>query len=196
MLILDNVQDLGSGLWYLPQVFDQQTYKEVKRCYRETFTKWQCLYPNRLMSVPNNQDYGYLLDVALDVNMALGELVGLSLEPINQEIFVDLPGHQLSWHFDSDNYDILLQLYCGDVPQPNMGTHWYLGDRNPELLEKYGTNAIVPVIGLETYETKYGPNAGYVNKNTTGFKKAHGTRKVLPGLSRESVLFTFRAKRG
>ena len=72
---------------------------------------------------------------------------------------------------------------------PNMGTHWYLGDKNPELLAQHGTDSIVDVIGLETKETPYAPNAGYINDNT--IKKAHGTRRIMPGHSRESVLFTF-----
>lgn len=189
MLVLDNLSTLGSGLWYLPQVFDLKTYREIRRCYRETATGWQCLAPNRLMSLPSNPDYSYLHEVAMDVNMAVSELTGYDLRPLDQTVFIDLPGHQLTWHFDNYNYRVLLQVYCGDIPQPNMGTQWYLGDRNPELLEKYGTDSIVNVAGLPIVETAYTPNAGYINDNTV--KKAHGTRKIAPGLSRESVLFTF-----
>ena len=189
MLHTEQAQSLGPGLWYLPQVFDNRTYREIRRCYRETATGWQCLYPNRLMSLPNNPDYGYLAEVALDVNLAISELTGHQLRPLNQEIFIDLPGHQLTWHFDANNYKVLLQVYCGDIPMPNMGTHWYLGDKNPELLAQHGTDSIVDVIGLETKETPYAPNAGYINDNT--IKKAHGTRRIMPGHSRESVLFTF-----
>ena len=189
MIHTNSAEHLGSGLWYLPQVFDQKTYREIHRCYRETVTGWQCLSPNRLMSLPNNPDYGYLREVALDINLAVSELTGYRLRPLDQTIFVDLPGHQLTWHFDSYNYKILLQVYCGDVAQSGMGTYWYLGDRNPELLERYGTDSIVDVAGLETTETPYAPNAGYINDNT--LKKAHGTRRVPVGMNRESVLFTF-----
>lgn len=189
MLVLDNLSTLGSGLWYLPQVFDPATYKEIRRCYRETATGWQCLTPNRLMSLPNNPDYSYLQEVAMDINMAVSELTGHHLRPLDQTIFIDLPGHQLTWHFDNSNYRVLLQVYCGDMPQINMGTQWYLGDKNLELLKKYGTDSIVNVAGLPVVETAYAPNAGYINDNTV--KKAHGTRKIAPGLSRETVLFTF-----
>jgi hypothetical protein len=189
MLILDHVKDFGSGLWYLPQVFDPQTYREIRRCYRETVTGWQCLYPNRLMSLPNNPDYGYLAEVAVDINLAVSELTGHQLRPLNQEIFVDLPGHQLTWHFDNSNYKVLLQVYCGDVAQPNMGTHWYVGNKNSELFAQHGADGMVPVQGLDTVETEYAPNAGYINDNT--IKKAHGTRRIAGGLSRESILFTF-----
>lgn len=192
MLYTNTAQSLGPGLWYLPQVFDDNTYREIRRCYRETVTKWQCLYPNRLMSVPNNPDYQYLAEVALDINLAVGELTGYQLHPLNQEIFIDLPGHQLTWHFDDSNYQVLLQVYCGDAAQPNMGTHWYVGEKNPALFSQYGSNSIVDVKGLETVETIYSPNAGYINDN--GIKKAHGTRRVTAGLSRESVLFTFGVK--
>ena len=189
MLHTETAQLLGSGLWYLSQVFDNQTYREIRRCYRETVTGWQCLYPNRLMSLPNNPDYQYLQAVALDINLAVSELTGHQLRPLNQEIFIDLPGHQLTWHFDNNNYKVLLQLYCGDVAQPNMGTQWYTGQQNDQLYAKQGTDNIVDVSGLEITETQYGSNRGYINDNT--IKKAHGTRKVAPGLSRESVLFTF-----
>ena len=189
MLHTETAQDLGSGLWYLPQVFDSQTYREIRRCYRETATGWQCLVPNRLMSLPNNPDYGYLREVALDINLDVSELTGLQLRPLDQAIFVDLPGHQLTWHFDAYNFKVLLQVYCGDVAQPGMGTKWYLGDQNPALLANYGTDQIVDVTGLEITETPYAPNAGYINDNTQ--KKAHGTARVPAGRSRESVLFTF-----
>jgi hypothetical protein len=141
------------------------------------------------MSLPNNPDYSYLREVALDINLAISELTGHQLRPLDQTIFVDLPGHRLTWHFDSYNYKVLLQVYCGDVAQPGMGTRWYLGDRNPELLEKHGTDSIVDVTGLEITETLYAPNAGYINDNTQ--KKAHGTLRVTAGVSRESVLFLF-----
>lgn len=189
MLMLHTAQDLGSGLWCLSQVFDAATYGELRRCYRETATAWQCLSPNRVMSVPNNPDYGYLAAVAQDINLAVSELTAHDLRPLDQTVFIDLPGHKLTWHFDNDNYTILLQVYCGDVAQIGMGTHWYLGDQNSYLLEKYGTDSIVNVTGLETTETPYAPNAGYINDNTQ--KKTHGTRRVPVGMSRESVLFTF-----
>ena len=189
MLMLHTAQDLGSGLWYLAQVFDLKTYREIRRCYRETATAWQCISPNRLMSVPNNSDYGYLREVALDINLAVSELTGHQLRPLDQTIFVDLPGHKLTWHFDHNNYRVLLQVYCGDVAQSSMGTQWYLGDRNLELLERYGTDNVVDVAGLDIIETTYAANAGYVNDNTK--KKVHGTRAVPAGQSRESVLFTF-----
>jgi len=189
MLHTETAQNLGSGLWYLPQVFDNHTYWKIRRCYRETVTGWQCLVPNRLMSLPNNTDYSYLAEVALDINLAVSELTGHQLRPLNQEIFIDLPGHQLTWHFDNNNYQVLLQVYCGDIAHPNMGTYWYLGNCNQELFEKHATDTIVDVGGLETVETPFGPNAGYINDNS--IKKAHGTRRVPAGLSRESVLFTF-----
>jgi hypothetical protein len=189
MIYTESAEHLGQGLWYLPQVFDPQTYREIRRCYRETATGWQCLVPNRLMSLPNNPDYHYLHDVALDINLAVSELTGHQLRPLDQTIFVDLPGHQLTWHFDNYNYLVLLQVYCGDREQSGMGTQWYLGDRNPELLERYGTDSIVDITGLEITETPYAPNAGYINDNTQ--KKTHGTRRISAGLSRESVLFTF-----
>ena len=189
MLHTELALHLGPGLWYLPQVFDIATYREIRRCYRETVTGWQCLGPNRLMSLPNNPDYSYLREVALDINLAVSELTDHRLRPLDQTIFVDLPGHQLTWHFDHNNYRVLLQVYCGDIAQPGMGTQWYVGEKNTELLEQYGTDKIVDVTGLETVETAYAPNAGYINDNTV--KKAHGTRRVGPSLSRESVLFTF-----
>jgi hypothetical protein len=189
MLHTEQAQSLGSGLWYLPQVFDHQTYREIRRCYRETATGWQCLVSNRLMSLPNNPDYHYLAEVALDINLAVSELTGHRLRPLNQEIFIDLPGHQLTWHFDNNNYCVLLQVYCGDIAQPNMGTQWYLGDKNLELLAQHGTDSIVNVSGLEITETPYAPNSGYINDNT--IKKVHGTRRIAAGLSRESILFTF-----
>jgi len=189
MLHTEQAQSLAPGLWYLPQVFDNQTYREMRRCYRETATGWQCLVPNRLISLPNNPDYQYLQAVAQDINLAVSELTGLQLRPLNQEIFIDLPGHQLSRHFDNDNYRVLLQVYCGDIAQPNMGTQWYMGDKNPSLFAQHGVDSIVDVQGLDIVETPYAPNAGYINDNTV--KKAHGTRRITPGLSRESVLFTF-----
>lgn len=189
MLILDHAEIFGQGLWYLPQVFDTETYRKLRRCYRETVTGWQCLYPNRLMSLPNNPNYRYLAEVALDINLAISQLTGHQLRPLNQEIFIDLPGHQLTWHFDNDNYKVLLQVYCGDVPQPNMGTQWYVGNNNPSLFDQHGADSIVDITGLDIVETPYSPNAGYINDNT--IKKAHGTHRVTAGLSRESMLFTF-----
>jgi hypothetical protein len=70
-----------------------------------------------------------------------------------------------------------------------MGTQWYVGSQNLSLFSQYGTNTIVDMQGLEIIETAYAPNAGYINDNT--IKKAHETRRIAAGLSRESVLFTF-----
>jgi hypothetical protein len=64
-----------------------------------------------------------------------------------------------------------------------------VGDKNPSLSAQHGADSIVDVQGLDTVETVYAPNAGYINDNT--IKKAHGTRRIASGLSRESVLFTF-----
>lgn len=189
MLFTKTAESKGQGLWYLPQVFDITTYRKVRRCYRETQTGWQCLYPNRLMSLPNNPDYADLRLIALDIAPAVSEIVGFNVIPLNQEIFIDLPGHQLSWHFDNNNYKVLLQVYCGDLPQHNMGTQWYIGPKNKDLLSKYGTDQVVDVSGLDITETPYAPNAGYINDNTQ--KKAHGTNKVRAGMVRESILFTF-----
>jgi hypothetical protein len=189
MIFLNHAQSLSQGLWYLPQVFDIDTYRGIRRCYRETVTGWQCYYPNRLTSLPNNPHYDYLQRVAQDITMAVGDLVGRRLRPHDQTVFVDLPGHQLTWHFDASNYSVLLQLYCGDISLPGAGTHWYLGENNQELLEQYGTDSIVDIKGLDTHETVYSPNAGYINDNE--IKKVHGTRRVIAGQVRESVLFTF-----
>jgi hypothetical protein len=189
MIHTESAEHLDQRLWYLSRVFDLPTYQEIRRCYRETATGWQMLTPNRLMSLPNNPAYHYLNEVALDINLAVSELTGYKLSPHDQTIFIDLPGHQLTWHFDNNNYKVLLQVYCGDVARPGIGTYWYLGDRNQELLDKYGTDTIVDTRGLEIHETPYMPNAGYINDNTV--KKAHGTKKVAAGILRESVLFTF-----
>jgi len=189
MLITDNLQNLGPGLWYLPQVFDLSTYRAIRRCYRETTTTWQCLSPNRLMSVPNNPDYQLLQEIAHNIQHEISDIAGYTVTPHDQTVFVDLPGHQLTWHFDSNNYKVLLQVYCGDIAQHNMGTQWYVGESNFDLLTAYGTDSIVDVSGLPTIETSYAPNAGYINDNLQ--KKAHATRKIAAGLSRESVLFTF-----
>lgn len=187
--MLKEAHQISSGLWYLPEVFDTSVYRQIRRCYRETATGWQCLSPNRLMSLPNNPDYAFLKEVAEKICPDISSITGLTLKPHDQTIFVDLPGHQLTWHFDSHNYRILLQVYCGDIAHSDMGTQWYLGPDNNRLLEKYGTDSIVDVSGLEIIETPYAPNAGYINDNTQ--KKVHGTRRVGPGLSRESILFTF-----
>lgn len=189
MIHTESAEHLGQGLWYLSQVFDLPTYREIRRCYRETATGWQCLSPNRLMSLPSNPDYSYLREVALDINLAVSELTGHQLRPLDQTIFVDLPGHRLTWHFDNYNYRVLLQVYCGDTAQSGMGTQWYIGDQNSSLLERYGTDSIVDVSGLDITETPYAPNAGYINDNTK--KKAHGTHRVPVDRCRESVLFTF-----
>jgi hypothetical protein len=190
MIETDNIQTLGQGLWYLPTAFDLTTYREIRQCYRETTTGWQCLYPNRIMSLPNNPHYTRLAEIAEAITPQVSNITGYHLTPLNQEIFLDLPGHQLTWHFDHDNYRVLLQVYTGDLAKPSMGTRWYLGPRNQELFNSFGADSIVNVAGLEVTETPYAPNAGYINDNTQ--KKAHGTKAVPMGLVRESVLFTFK----
>jgi len=180
---------VGKGLWYLPKVFNQRSdYVNIKRTYRETATQWQMLSPNRIMAMPNN--YEVLNTIGSQLSGPVAELTGIAnLKCSNVDIFIDLPGHKLSWHFDHDNYKVLLQVYTGDKEIKRGGTHWYIGDRNEELLNQYGTDSIVPTIGLEQTETPYMPFAGYVNDNTQ--RKAHGTNVVPPGVARESVLFTF-----
>jgi len=187
--MLGTTEYLGEGLWYLPTVFDdQRDFFAVKRTYRETATAWQMLTPNRLMAMPNN--YAELNDIGSRLAGPVSKLTNFpSLKCSNVDIFVDLPGHSLSWHFDHDNYKVLLQVYTGDKEINSGGTQWYIGDRNPELLEKYGTDNIVSDSGLPRTETPYKPYAGYINDNTQ--RKAHGTNRVLPGNVRESVLFTF-----
>jgi hypothetical protein len=187
--MLGATEYLGEGLWYLPRVFfEQKDYITIKRTYRETATQWQLLTPNRLMAMPNN--YALLNDMGPKLAGPLSELTGIpGLKCSNVDIFIDLPGHNLSWHFDHDNYKVLLQVYTGDKEITACGTQWYIGDKNPALLEQYGTNSIVPNAGLPRTETPYVPFAGYVNDNTQ--RKAHGTNKVPPGAVRESVLFTF-----
>ena len=187
--MLGQTEYIGDGLWYLPTVFaDQRDFFKVKRTYRETATQWQMLTPNRLMAMPNN--YDALNDIGARLAKHVSDLTDFSnLNCTNVDIFVDLPGHSLAWHFDHDNYKVLLQVYTGDKDIEHGGTQWYIGDRNTELLEKYGTDSIVSNAGLERTETPYKPYAGYINDNTK--RKAHGTNRVLPGNVRESVLFTF-----
>ncbi len=187
--MLGKTEYLGEGLWYLPDLFaDQRDFFTVKRTYRETATAWQMLTPNRLMAMPNN--YAELNDIGARLAHHVSELTDFpSLRCNNVDIFVDLPGHSLSWHFDHNNYKVLLQVYTGDKDINEGGTQWYIGDRNPELLEKYGTDSIVSNSGLPRTETPYKRFAGYINDNTQ--RKAHGTNRVLPGNVRESVLFTF-----
>jgi hypothetical protein len=187
--MLGTTEYLGEGLWYLNSVFaSQQDFYTVKRTYRETATAWQMLTPNRLMAMPNN--YAELNNIGSRLAGPVGELTDFpGLKCSNVDIFIDLPGHSLSWHFDHDNYKVLLQVYTGDKAIDSGGTQWYIGDRNTELLAKHGTDTIVNDRGLPRTETPYRPLAGYINDNTQ--RKAHGTNRVLAGNVRESVLFTF-----
>jgi len=187
--MLGTTNYLGEGLWYLPRVFSQQNdYINVKRTYRETPTQWQMLSPNRIMAMPNN--YDALNTIGAQLEGPLTALTGIAnLKCSNVDIFIDLPGHKLAWHFDHNNYKVLLQLYTGEKEIKHGGTHWYIGDQNPALLAQYGTDSIVPHNGLTQTETPYMPFAGYVNDNTQ--RKAHGTNIVPAGVARESVLFTF-----
>lgn len=190
MIKIQHARDLGRGLWYLPSVFDKKVFDQLKTQYRETSTDWELSYPHRLSSKYRNQKaYPYLWEVAENVRPQLIDFVGYELQPISQEIFIDLPGHKLSWHYDNDNFKVLLQVYMGEQLIQNGGTNWYLGDQNDELYQKYGANSIVPVAGLNKVETSFAPNAGYINDNTQ--KKAHGTNSVPAGVVRESLLFLF-----
>ena len=182
--------DLGRGLWYLHTVFDEDTFTYLKKQYRETSADWELVYPNRLSSKYRNQQaYPFLWEVAEKIRLDIVNFVSYNVQPISQEIFIDLPGHKLSWHYDNDNFKVLLQVYMGEKEIKNAGTQWYTGDLNNSLYEKYGSNNVVPVDGLEKVETEFRPNAGYVNDNTK--KKAHGTHSVAPGTVRESILFLF-----
>jgi len=189
--MLGTLEFFGDGLWYLPKVFEHSIdYRSIKNSYRETPTEWQMLTPNRLMSMPNNKDYTDLNRIGNMLATPVGEATGFeNLSLSNIDVFIDLPGHQLSWHFDHDNYRALLQVYTGDSTIVGGGTQWYIGERNQELYTKYGTDFQVNQAGLEVTETPYEPGAGYINDNTK--HKAHGTRAVRPGTVRESVLFTF-----
>ena len=182
--------DLGRGLWYLDTVFDQDTFASIKKQYRETATEWELAYPNRLSSkYRNRESYPLLWEVAENIRLDIVNFVSNDVQPISQEIFIDLPGHKLSWHYDNDNFKVLLQVYMGEKEIKNGGTQWYTGDLNDSLYEQYGANNIVPIDGLEKVETVFRPNAGYVNDNTK--KKAHGTNSVAQGTVRESILFLF-----
>lgn len=189
--MLGTQESFGDGLWYLPKVFEQAIdYHAIKRAYRETPADWQMLTPNRLMAMPNNKDYTDLARIGNMLAVPVARVTGFeNLSLSNIDVFIDLPGHKLSWHFDHDNYRALLQIYTGDTPIVGGGTQWYLGDRNQELFEKYGTDFQINNIGLEVTETPYKPGAGYINDNTK--RKAHGTNLVRPNQVRESVLFTF-----
>ena len=189
MIRTDHVKDLGRGLWYLPSVFEKDVFDRLKKHYRETCTDWELAYPNRLSSKYRNTDYKYFNEVAYTICPQIAKFVNFDIAPISQEIFIDLPGHQLTWHFDNNNFKVLLQVYMGDTLMSNAGTQWYVGDENDELWKTHGPNSIVPVTGLEKIETQYAPNAGYINDNTQ--KKAHGTNRVVAGTFRESLLFTF-----
>lgn len=189
MIKTEHARDMGRGLWYLPSVFEADVFAKLKTQYREKPTDWELSYPNRLSSKYRNTDYDYLNEVAYAISPRIAQFVDYDIAPISQEIFVDLPGHQLTWHFDNNNYKVLLQVYMGDTLMARAGTQWYLGDENDQLWEQYGANSIVPVAGLEKTETTYAPNAGYINDNTQ--KKVHGTNQVSPGTHRESLLFTF-----
>lgn len=189
MIKTEHAQALGRGLWYMPSVFEKDVFDQLKKVYRETQTDWELAYPNRISSKYRNVDYTYLNEVAYTICPKIASFVDFDIAPISQEIFIDLPGHQLTWHFDNNNFKVLLQVYMGDTLMANAGTQWYLGDENDSLWEQYGANSIVPVTGLEKTETKYAPNAGYINDNTQ--KKVHGTNRVVAGTHRESLLFTF-----
>ena len=189
--MLGALDNYGDGLWYLDKVFAHNIdYANIKRAYRETATQWQMLTPNRLMAMPNNKDYTDLNRIGNILAAPVGEATGFeNLSLSNVDVFIDLPGHKLSWHFDHDNYRALLQVYTGDIPIQNGGTSWYIGEKNPDLLAQFGTDFEVDKAGLPVTETPYKPGAGYINDNTQ--RKAHGTNQVRPGTLRESVLFTF-----
>lgn len=188
--MFENAQIIGPGLWYLPQVFDARVFYNLRRCYRHAPTQWEMSYPNRLNTRYGDPHLSYLAEVAHDIAPAIANIAGFSVSPLNQEVFIDLSGHSLSWHFDNQlNYKILLQVYSADVELPGLGTHWHIGDDNVELFERFGENSIVDITGLELTETPYRPNAGYINDNTQ--RKTHGTRRVTAGYARESILFTF-----
>lgn len=187
--MLGAVEHYGDGLYYLQQVFQDRTNLDnIKRIYRETPTQWQMLTPNRLMAIPNNTDYNY--DIGKQLVDPISVVTGFDdLSLSNIDVFIDLPGHELSWHFDHDHYRVLLQIYTGDVTITNGGTCWYIGEANKKLYQQYGTDLQVDKSGLAVTETMYKPGAGYINDNTQ--RKAHGTNMVRPGTLRESVLFTF-----
>lgn len=184
-------ENYGDGLWYLDKVFAHNIdYINTKRAYRETATQWQMLTPNRLMALPNNADYAELNAIGKKLTNPISEVTGFeNLSLSNIDVFIDLPGHQLSWHFDHDNYRALLQIYTGDIAIQNGGTCWYIGEKNLELFEQFGTDYEVDKSNLSVTETPYKPGAGYINDNTQ--RKAHGTNCVRAGTLRESVLFTF-----
>jgi hypothetical protein len=188
--VLGAFQDYGNGLYYLDQVFkDGINLANIKRTYRETPTQWQMLTPNRLMAIPNNNDYDHY-NIGKQLVEPICNVTGFdNLSLSNIDVFIDLPGHTLSWHFDHDHYRVLLQVYTGDVAIPDGGTCWYIGEENKKLFETYGTDKQVNKSGLSVTETQYKPGAGYINDNTQ--RKAHGTNCVRPGTLRESVLFTF-----
>ena len=189
MIKTEHAQDYGRGLWYLPSVFENSVFEKLKAEYRETATNWEVSYPNRINSKYRNTDYTYLNEVAYAICPKIAKFVDYDIAPISQECFIDLPGHALTWHFDNNNFKILLQVYMGDTLMPNAGTQWYVGDENDRLWEEYGANNIVPVTGLPKIETQFAMNAGYINDNTK--KKVHGTNRVVAGTFRESLLFSF-----
>lgn len=189
MIKTTHIRELGRGLWYLPSVFDQELFNNLKLLYRTASADWEIAYPHRLSTKFNSEQYPLFKDTARVICQQLIDITGLDVKPINQEVFIDLPEHKLAWHYDNNNFKILLQVYMGDTHIPNAGTQWYLGDKNEELWKKYGADSIVDVSGLNTIETAYTCNAGYINDNTQ--KKAHGTNRVITGAIRESLLFTF-----
>ena len=189
MIKTQHIRELGTGLWYVPSVFDQKLFDNLKSHYRLTSTEWELAYPHRLSTKFNSKQYPLFEETAHSICQQLIDITGVSVKPMNQEVFIDLPNHKLAWHFDNNNYKILLQVYMGDQHIPTAGTQWYLGERNEELWQQYGADSIVDVSGLPIVETPYTCNAGYINDNTQ--KKAHGTNRVVSGSIRESLLFTF-----
>lgn len=186
--MLGACEPFGDGLYYLKNVFtDAGTVAQLRNAYR-TNTEWDIEYPNRLRA--RTEHIEPLWQIGTELAPHVSTLAGFDcLEIATVNVFVDLSRFKLSYHYDNDNYKVLLQVYTGDIPIVAGGTYWYIGPDNEKMFNICGTDKEVGLQALPLVETPYAPGAGYINDNTQ--RKAHGTKEVRPGTVRESVLFTF-----
>jgi hypothetical protein len=109
----------------------------------------------------------------------VGQTVGQNLEYVNLSLWLDLPGYQVTPHYDQSSFEYAVQIY---VPDPAnfwemLGTCVYLDD----------------AVRAPLFEIHYHPNRGYLIDRTDTVK--HGVNHAIPAqYRRQSVYLRYRIK--
>jgi hypothetical protein len=153
------------NLWQVSNCFDSETFEWLKNlplAHNERWHRDQDCLEYRLQLTTDSESHAKLRDLSASMTGAMEQIVGRSLRPTMNKVWLDLPYFHCPYHADADLLMVTYQVYL-----------WGYGG------SVYGTafcelpTATIDNPGQEI-EMPFEPNTGYINLNID--QKVHHAR--------------------